>query len=223
MRLAALVSGGKDGAYAAHVARMAGHEIACAVTALPASAEDMLWHHPNARHAALHARAMGVPLVEFGPSGGAGLAGALREAAREHGVEGVVHGGLASAHQRDAFGAAASAAGMRAIAPLWGRGGVAYLREVIGAGFRFVVVSVSAGGLGPEWLGAEVTRERAEGIGRLAAEFGFEASFEGGEAETFVVSCPLYSRDVEIRRARASWDGYRGSLEIEDAALRARA
>jgi len=37
------------------------------------------------------------------------------------------------------------------------------------------------------------------------------------------VSCPLYSRDVEIRRARASWDGYRGSLEIEDAALRARA
>lgn len=223
MRLAALVSGGKDSAYAAHVARAGGHEIACAVTALPGSAGDSLWHHPNARHAALHAEAMGIPQVSFEPTAGATLAGALCEAAREHGAEGVVHGGLASEHQRGAFGAAAAAAGVRAMAPLWGRSGARYLLELVDAGFRFVIVAVSAGGLGPEWLGAEVTRERAARIGRLAEEHGFEASFEGGEAETFVVSCPLYARDVEIQSARASWDGYRGSLEIEGAALRARA
>lgn len=205
------------------MARADGHEIACAVTALPASGEDALWHHPNARHAALHAEAMGVPPVSFEASGRGALVEALRGAAREHGAEGVVHGGLASAHQRDAFCAAASAAGLRALAPLWGRSGAEYLAELVGAGFRFVIVAVSAGGLGPEWLGAEVTRERAAEIGRLARRFGFEASFEGGEAETFVVSCPMYGRDVEIRHASATWDGCRGTFEIGDAALRARA
>ncbi len=223
VRLAALMSGGKDSAYAAHLASSSGHDIACIVGALPESGENMVYHHPNAQHVALHAEAMGVPLVSFAApaADGDALALALAEAVREHDIDGVVHGGISSAFQRDTFAAAAKSAGIQAIAPLWGHGGVAHLRALLAAQFRFVIVAVSAGGLGAEWLGVEVTDGAVHRLGRLAEEFGFDASFEGGEAETFVTECPLFARAIEIRGATATWDGYRGRFEIEDAALRA--
>ncbi|KKL70694.1 hypothetical protein LCGC14_2102370, partial [marine sediment metagenome] len=54
-------------------------------------------------------------------------------------------------------------------------------------------------------------------------KYGFNLSFEGGEAETFVTDCPLFSYPIKIVKSKKIWDGYRGRFEILDAELDYRA
>ena len=54
---------------------------------------------------------------------------------------------------------------------------------------------------------------------KLSDKFEFNLNFEGGEAETFVVNCPLFSYPVDIIQGEKTWDGYRGRFEIVDARL----
>lgn len=226
MRLAALVSGGKDGMFAAHLARTAGHEIACILTAEPDSAESKLCHHPNTRHVSLQAESMRVPQIRA-PAASGGEAGAITEslaaAKEEHSVEGVVHGGILSGYQRAEFAGIAGRAGLQVLAPLWGAVQADYMRTLLASRFRFIMASVSADGLGESWLGREIDHGALDEILSRAERFGFNPSFEGGEAETFVLDCPLFERPIEVLRARVEWDGYRGTFEIEEARLGARA
>lgn len=224
VRLAALFSGGKDGAYAAYSASRAGHELACLVTVAPSSEESMLFHHPAVAVTRLQAECAGIPHVYAeqlpGEPDAAALERAARRAAAEHGAEGLVHGGILSRYQSRAFGAACRSLGLAEVAPSWGAGQAAYMRRLLRDGFRFVITAVAAGGLGARWLGREVDAAALDELGRLSARHGFNLSFEGGEAETLVLSCPLFAGSVEILRSSASWDGCRGRLEIEEAAAR---
>lgn len=224
MRLAALYSGGKDSTYAIQLAR-ASHEVACLLTVHPASAESPLFHHPNSRWTALQAEAMGLPQLEsHAHSCGEHdelreLASLARRAKSEFGVEGVVHGGIRSAFQRARFESACGKAGLAAVSPLWGREAAPYMSELLGAGTGFCITSVSAGGLGEEWLGREVTAGDLPVLGRAAAKHGFNMDFEGGEAETFATDSAIFSRPIRITGAKKAWDGYRGRLEILGAEL----
>lgn len=234
MRVAALFSGGKDGAYAAARAAEAGHTIACIVTVEPPSPASELLHYPCVAVTALQAESMGVPRVarRTASDGTAGqrdaVAAALAEAAELHGAAGAVHGGLRSGYQKRAFGSACAEAGLEPLAPLWAGGGggaagaaaqLSYLRGLLAAGVRFVVAAVAAGGLGAEWLGREVDAAAVGELAALSRRHGLGADFEGGEAETIATDCPLFSRPIEIVRSEARWDGCRGELDIIEARL----
>ena len=224
MRVAALFSGGKDSACAAHrAAGRGGHEVACLVTVAPRSEESWLFHHPCIRLTALQAESMGLPHVYAeqgrGESDASALASALGEAAREHGARGVVHGGIRSRFQRSRFEAACGALGLAALSPVWGEEARAYMRGLLAGGFRFAVTGVAAGGLGREWLGREVDGAALGELERLSVRHGFGLDFEGGEAETLVLDCPMFSRPLRILRSAAAWDGCRGRLEIKEAEL----
>ena len=54
---------------------------------------------------------------------------------------------------------------------------------------------------------------------KLSKEFQFNLSFEGGEAETFVISCPLFKNRIDIISSNKIWDGIRGRFEIVEAEL----
>ena len=232
MRVAALLSGGKDGAYAAARAVEAGHTIACIVTVEPPSPASELLHYPCVAVTALQAESMGVPRVarRAASDGTAGqldaVAAALAEAAELHGAAGAVHGGIRSGYQKRAFGRACAEAGLEPLAPLWAGGGAAdpvaqasYLRRLLADGVRFVVAAVAAGGLGAEWLGRSVDAAAVGELAALSRRHGVGADFEGGEAETIATDCPLFSRPIEIVRSEARWDGCRGELDIIEARL----
>lgn len=227
LRLAALVSGGKDGTYAAYKARMQGHTIACLVSMSGRSEESHLLHHPNTKWVGLQAAAMGhVPLisrvfdsddtnVEMNI-----LTSLLQEAKSRFNVQGIIHGGIRSEFQRSKFAQACSESGLCAVTPLWGSGPPpAYVAGILDAGFDVIITAVSAGGLGKEWLGRRITPTRLKELYHLSCKHGFAVDFEGGEAETFVTRCPLFERRITIRRSRTVWDGYRGRFEILDATL----
>jgi uncharacterized protein (TIGR00290 family) len=91
--------------------------------------------------------------------------------------------------------------------------------KLIERGFNIVIVAVSAMGLGREWLGKVLDIEAISKLALLSKKYGFNLTFEGGEAETLVVDCPLFTKRIEINSANIRWDGQRGIFEIQDVAL----
>jgi diphthamide synthase (EF-2-diphthine--ammonia ligase) len=78
---------------------------------------------------------------------------------------------------------------------------------------------VTSAGLDETWLGREITRDDVKQLERLSTKHGFNLTFEGGEAETFVLDCPLFYSPIVIIKANKIWDGYRGRFEITEAVL----
>jgi predicted ATP pyrophosphatase (TIGR00289 family) len=100
--------------------------------------------------------------------------------------------------------------------PLWNLNPRNYLNQLIDEKFKIIIVGVSALGLGKEWLGSTLNRENLTKLEFLSAKYGFNLSFEGGEAETLVVDCPIYKKKLEIREGIVKWFGDNGIFEIID-------
>lgn len=223
MRLAALFSGGKDSAYSVYEAQNRGHHISCLVTVSPVSPDSMLLHHPNAHITKIQAASMGIAhLYARSPSDMAmelaTLHSLLDEAKTMYHIQGVVHGGILSRFQLNAFEKMCGRLGLQLVSPIWQRDQSEYMRALLEAGFRFIICAVASGGLDHSWLGREVTMENLRTLEGLSERFGFNLCFEGGEAETLVVDCPLFSSAICVK-GTPHWDGYRGSFEIEEATL----
>lgn len=225
MKLAALYSGGKDSTFAIYKAKTEGHTISCLVTIFPKSEESHLLHHPNIAMTRLQAKSLDIPQISVSVDSDKTeteldeLKKALATAKEKFGIGGVVHGGISSVFQKKHFEAACSSLGLEIVAPIWNVDEKNYLRELVKTGFRFIVTSVTSQGLDDSWLGKEITADDVEKLIAISSKFGSNASFEGGEAETFVVGCPLFSGRVKIVKSRKTWDGYRGRFEITEAVL----
>jgi ABC transporter with metal-binding/Fe-S-binding domain ATP-binding protein len=220
MRLAALFSGGKDSAFAIYQARKMGHDIKCLITVLAKSADSHLLHHPNVSATKIQAEAMKIPqiLLESKSDDTENemelLKHGLAQAKRNHSVEGVVHGGILSKFQKDRFEKIAQELGLVVVAPIWQKDQKQYLKELLDSGFEFVISAVSCNGMDESWVGKKITLQSLDELIQKSEKFKFNLSFEGGEAETFVTNCPLFSNPVEITQSQKFWDGYRGRFEI---------
>ena len=75
-------------------------------------------------------------------------------------------------------------------------------------------------GLDNKWLGREIDKESITKLVSISKKCGLNLTFEGGEAETLVIDCPLYlKKKLQISAATTHWDGQRGIFEILDVAL----
>lgn len=227
MNLAGLFSGGKDSTRAIDVARRQGHVISCLLSVFTKSAESHMLHHPNIQWTALQAEAMGIPHITAESDSDDTetemhvLECMLGQAREKFGIDGMVHGGIRSRFQKDRFEEVCGRLGLAAVAPLWNTDPRSHMNQLLDSGFVYVLSSVSASGLGEQWLGRAVsTRADIDALKVLSDRFGFNLDFEGGEAETFVTQCPLFSRSViRINKANSQWDGYRGRFEITEAEI----
>jgi len=141
----------------------------------------------------------------------------LEGALRGLGVEGVVTGAVASNYQRRRVEEVCRRLGLKALHPLWGEERPSLLRELLREGFEVIVTSVSAEGLGEEWLGRRLDEGAVEELLERGRRYGFDPVGEGGEYETFVLSSPFSPRRVEVVRARKIWRKNSGYLLIEEA------
>lgn len=225
MKLASLYSGGKDSTFSLFLARQAGHEISCLITMHPAADDSPLFHYQNSWITKHLAEAMQIPLVDFSVTGSskelemAALEQAILRAKSLYSIEGIVHGGISSNYQKQAFEEICRRNNLNVIAPLWNSSPVTYMNELIDRGFKIIIVAVSAMGLEKEWLGAVLDKDSLAKLESLSKKYGFNLAFEGGEAETLVIDCPMFKKRLDIRRAKARWDGQRGIFEIQEVAL----
>ena len=225
MKLAALYSGGKDSTFAISCAREMGHHVVCFITMHPIGDDSALLHYPNSWVTLYLANAMQIPLMAFPVSGRSkedemkALEEAIAHAKLLYGIEGIVHGGISSNYQKQAFEGICMRQKITAVAPLWNSEPERYIIKLVERGFHIIIVAVSAMGLDREWLGRELDQEAIAKLASLSQKYGFNLTFEGGEAETLVIDCPLFWKRLQINTANIQWDGQRGIFEIRDVAL----
>lgn len=225
MRLAALYSGGKDSTFSIFRAKEMGHSVACLITMHPLADDSQLFHYPNSWITEYLADSMKIPLIGFEVNGKTkedevnALEGAIDQAFSMHKIDGVLHGGISSKFQRDAFEKICKKRNLAVIAPLWNSQPSKYMNELLENKFQVVIVGVSAMGLEKEWLGKMLDTPSLAKLEALSKKYGFNLTFEGGEAETLVIDCPLFRKKLDIRKANTRWDGQRGTFEILEVAL----
>ena len=225
MKVASLFSGGKDSTYSIYKAKQEGHQIRCLITILPLSEESMLLHFPNIELTKLQSKSMGIPQIYIESRSNETetevnlIEKILAKAKSEHDLEGLVHGGILSEFQKNIFDRACSKLNLKLISPLWQKEQIEYMKNLIESNFHFIITSISADGLDEKWLGKEITIQDLEKLDQLSKKYGFNINFEGGEAETIVIDCPLFSHPIMILKSRKIWDGIRGRFEILDAEL----
>ena len=225
MNLAAFFSGGKDSTFAIYDAKRCGHKIVILFTIEPKSDESHLLHHPNISYTKLQSQSMCIPQITISiddvkPNIEAKkIDDLIKPAKKTFDFEGIVHGGILSEYQKNKFELLCKKNNLKLISPLWQKNASAYMKELLANNFEFIISSVSSGGLNESWLGKKIGLSELHELEKLSKEFQFNLSFEGGEAETFVISCPLFKNRIDIISSNKIWDGIRGRFEIVEAEL----
>jgi diphthine-ammonia ligase len=224
LKVGILFSGGKDSTYAAYLARQRGDELACLITLSPARSDSYMFHYPNIRWTGLQAEAMHLPQITLETKGVkeeelADLRKAIETAKRDHSIEGVYTGALASVYQKSRVERICDELGVKAVSPLWHVDQTTHLTNLVADGFHVIMTGVAALGLDESWLGRALDRDAIRDLARLHAKYGVNPGLEGGEGETFVLDCPLFDRRIEVVSSKRHWKGDSGYLEILDARL----
>jgi len=218
MRLAALTSGGKDSLYAVYLARKEGHDIRYLLSMIPESHESYMFHHPNIKLSEIQAELMGIPLLVEKTSGEKEKE--LKDLERlilrvKDEVDGILTGVIASNYQRERIDRICKKFSLECISPLWHINPEKYWHELMRSGFRIMITSVSAEGLDKGWLGRIIDEKTVDELKELNRRFKIHLSFEGGEAETLVLDCPMFEKGIKIVEAKREWDGQRGTYIIK--------
>lgn len=192
------------------------------MTVFPSTDESYMFHYPNVKWTKLQAEAAGVPQV-VGETAGvkekelADLTAVILSAKEKFGLDGIYTGALASVYQKSRVDRICRELGLKCVSPLWHVDPETHLRTLLREGFLVEVVSVSALGLDERWLGRVLDSHAVDELVELGAKYRFHVGLEGGEGETFVLDCPLFSKRIEIVSSTKHWKGDSGFLEIGEA------
>ncbi len=224
MRLGVLCSGGKDSLYAAYRALETGNELACLISVESANPDSYLFHTPNIRFVGLQAQAAGLPHVRVRSQGEEevevlDLEHAILVAKQEHGVDGVVTGAIRSVYQATRVQKVCSRHDLWCFNPLWLTDEESYLERLLGSGFSVLITGVYAEPFGEDWLGRKLDERAVGELKMIAARYRTTLTGEGGEFETFVVDCPLFSRRIAVLATETRYGNFRGTFTIGDACL----
>ena len=144
---------------------------------------------------------------------------AIVEAINKYEITGLVNGAIYSNYQRRRVDAICSELGLESLSPLWKLKPKEMLVEMVNAGFKIIMSAVAAGGLGPDWLGKEITSEVIEELSKLHETCYVCTGGEGGEFETLVLDSPMFKKRLGILAAEPIWDGLAGVYEVKEAKL----
>ncbi len=184
---------------ASYIMEAQGHEVDVLVTVRPSDPHSWVFHTPNLSVLPQMAQAMGKDLVTADSDGTeVDDLRALEEVLSGLDVEGVVTGAIASDFQWDRINHVCEGMGLRVFSPLWRKDQGLLMEEVLDAGIKAIVVSVSAEGLGPSWLGREIDRSGLEELREVAQRHGMNLAGEGGEYETTVLDSPLHLHPLVV-------------------------
>ncbi len=223
MRLGILYSGGKDSTYALEKAREK-NDVDCLITVVSGNPESYMFHTPNIDVTTLQAEALGLPLVKKSTGGVkeeelSDLEAAVKAAAQEHGIEGVVSGAVESVYQAERIQGVCARLGLWCHNPLWKMGQERLLRDILAGGYEVVVSGVFAYPMGEEWLGRRLDSRAVDELVALRDAHGISPAGEGGEIETTVLDAPFFRRRIDILDAQNDWRGDSGVYRITKARL----
>jgi diphthine-ammonia ligase len=225
MRLGCLFSGGKDSTYALYKSLKEGHEVPCIISLHPFNDESLLYHYPNNLLFKKISEAIEIPIIERYCNNTLKeheidqLISSIRQAIEEYSIEGLINGAISSRFQLNIFQKICTELNLKLYSPIWEIDPCKYYNQLINSQFEIIITRVAALGLDKIWLGKTINERNYESLDILSKKFKFNITFEGGEAETLVLDCPIYKKKIKIVRSKIQWDGIRGTFEILDVVL----
>ena len=223
MDLAALVSGGKDSLYAAYLVSKK-NDIKYIISFISDNPESYMFHVPNVHLVAEQAKVMDVRFLEKRTKGIKeeeldDMKSILKLIADE--IDGVVCGAIASNYQKSRLEKICQELHLGLDAPLWHKDQEGLMRDMLKNDFRTIITAVAAPPLDESWLGRMIDEKCLKELIELNKRYGISVSGEGGELETFVLNCPLFSKKIRIMSSQKHWNPHTksGWLEIRKTTL----
>jgi uncharacterized protein (TIGR00290 family) len=196
-------SGGKDSAFALHLAAQAGALPRQLIAMMIEGGERSRSHGLSREVLAAQADALGLP-IEFGAASWSGYEAELLRLLEANvaggGPELGIFGDIDMQDHRDWVERVCGLAGTEACLPLWQRDRRELMGELLASGLEAVIVAVRDGVLPPELLGRTIDAPLVAEIERL----GSDAAGENGEFHTLVVNGPLFERRLEVEPGERS-------------------
>lgn len=218
MKLACLFSGGKDSCLALHKTVQEGHEIVYLLSILPANKDSFMFHKPDLKLLKKQAEMLGIKLIARKSKGEKDkeledLEFLIKKVKGK--VHGIVAGGLASNYQGERIKKLCDKHNLKLILPLWGYSADNLWQELFKNSFQVILTKISCEGIPREFLGKIITKEDYEKLKKLAERYKFRIDFEGGEAESAVLSMPEFKKELKIVFTIKSEGKYRHFLTIQ--------
>jgi len=220
MRLAALVTGGKDSILALYRAQQTGYTVEVLATMIPKREDSYMFHYPNIHLTEHISRAVEIPLVTAETSG-------IKEKELEDlkrllaslDVEGVVSGAVSSSYQKQRIERICDELGLKSVTPLWHEEPLDLMNELIDLKFKVIIVGVYAYGFDRSWLGREINSATLEKLVELHKKYQISLVGEGGEYESLVLDAPIFKKRIEIVESEISYENSSGVLVVKEARL----
>lgn len=202
-KLGVLFSGGKDSVYAAWLAKKQGYQIECLITIFSENKESYMFHTPFIEKVSLQAEEIGIPIVIVKTKGEKeneliDLERAIKIAVKDYKIQGVVTGAIESVYQATRIQKICNKLKIECFNPLWQKDALEHWKDLLKNKFKVILASVAADGLNENWVGKEIDNKKLDELIQLSEKYRFHLAFEGGEAETFVVNCPLFKHEVKV-------------------------
>jgi ABC transporter with metal-binding/Fe-S-binding domain ATP-binding protein len=218
MKAAVLFTGGKDSTLAMHRAVESGLDVSVLVSIIPHYNYSQLYHKPPFEALKCQAQALGIPLETVGVCSEESevevLYTVLRRVKEVYEVKVLVLGAIKSKYQLRVFSEVASSLQLELYTPLWGIPEEDYLDRLLDYGLEFTVISVTSMGIPMSLLGKVINRDDVAMLKKLSSRYGFNISFEGGDAETFVLNAPLFRYKVSLKGYKKVISEYEGYFNI---------
>lgn len=220
MKVGVLFSGGKDSVFAAFLAKRKGHQISCLMTMESQNSDSYMFHTPSIKMTEIQSNAMEIPIIFKETKGEKekelkDLEKLVKKAKKDYGIQGVFTGAVESVYQSSRIKKICDDLELKCFNPLWKKNPEEYWEEIFKNNFKIIITGVASFGLGKEWLGRKINKNHYNELKKLQKKFLFHLSFEGGEAETFVLDCPLFKKKIKILKGKKIWDGNSGRYNIE--------
>jgi ABC transporter with metal-binding/Fe-S-binding domain ATP-binding protein len=220
LRVASLVSGGKDSALALYRGMRQGHEIEYLVTIVPEKEDSWMFHYPNINLVDLFAEAADIPLYKGKTKGIKEVElEDLKHLLEKLDVKGIISGAVSSEYQKTRIERICKELQLASITPLWHEDPVKLLRELVDLNFETIIVGVYAYGFTREWLGKSIDRETIDELIQLNREHQISIVGEGGEYETLVLDAPFFKKKIKLLKVEKTWEGQSGYISVKDATV----
>ena len=219
MKLAALISGGKDSSFAIFKALQVGHSVTNLITIKPANEDSYMFHSANIHLTDLISLASGIPLTAQTSTGEKEKElDDLKKALNRVKVDGIAVGAIESEYQASRVRRICEELGLAMYAPLWHKDPEKLLREMIKY-MDIRMVKVAAAGMDESWLGRRFDERMIEDLKALHRKYRVHIAGEGGEYETLVLDAPYYRKRIDLIETRNIWMGDHGIMKVIRAEL----
>ena len=220
MKCAVLFSGGKDSTYAVYIAKKERYTISCLISVISENPESYMFHTPSILEVEKQAESMNIPLIIWYTKGEKeiellDLEMVIKKAKNDFGIEAVITGSVESAYQASRVQKICDTLELDCFNPLWQKNQIELLYELLENNFKIIIIGVFAYPLDKTWLGRIIDNRFITNVKNLQKKFDINPTGEGGEFETFVLDCPLFNKELNIKKYKISGKNNSWSMEIK--------